>query len=67
MQDKISVGKILKIVSEMVFLIESAPGLWGETVFPSPEESPASQDMWYPWSFVIKSQQHLLIIGIQLQ
>lgn len=42
MQDKISVGKILKIVPEMVFLIGSAPGLWGETVSPSPEGSPAS-------------------------
>lgn len=67
MQDKISVGKILKIVPEMVFLIGSAPGLWGETVSPSPEGSPASQDVWYPWPFVIKSQQHPLIIGTQLQ
>lgn len=51
----------------MVFLIRSAPGLWGETVFPSPEESPALQDVWYPWSFVINSEQHLLSIGTQLQ
>lgn len=54
--EKISVGKILKIVSEMVFLVGSAPGLWEEIVFPSPEESAVFQDMWYPLSYVIKSQ-----------